>query len=236
MTSVAILRRLHKRQVTHADAAFQSASWATTRGLSLLGISKPQFEFLRKREDKGTQDLSLTKEDAADLLRTYGPDGSAHRILRVRGKYTPLRSERAGTRTANWSVTSPQGEILDGEWTQIDASWQDIWHAAKNADEHTLNSGLVASDGALLSHQDHLHAALETIATHEAAVTAAKSGECILAEAYGSANSAGADRYAIQIKEYVYAAGALKLEAWPSLDTDWVEDPRPAAMTVYEVR
>lgn len=80
---VAILRRLHPRQVTHADAAYQTASWSVTKQFGHPSASLPQIRFKRGLHEKAEPGLKLSAAQVSELVETYGPDHLAKRKVRV---------------------------------------------------------------------------------------------------------------------------------------------------------
>lgn len=146
MRKVAILRRLHDRQVTHADADFQKASWATTKALTLLSVSKPQYDFIQKREDKGTVDLGLTLEDVKRKVRTFGPSGTSSRTVVGRLPADAEGLTRELQASAVWSVEGRGGLSVIGPVRLENPSWKEIWNVARSATGLEIAASLDASD------------------------------------------------------------------------------------------
>lgn len=121
---VAILRRLHPRQVTHADAAYQTASWSVTKQFGHPSASLPQIRFKRSIHEKAESGLELNAAQIRELVETYGPDHLAKRRVRVSGVLDSLPRELDGYFTGAEALL-PSGQTwIDGSFEN--ATLQDI--------------------------------------------------------------------------------------------------------------
>lgn len=131
---VAILRRLHDRQVTHADAAFQTASWSMTKGYGLFGLSKPQYTFIQNTEDVGTKDLGLSSVDISNLVKSFGPTGKSERIV------TAELSSKASFSSARTVSMNDGNGLIETKMVELkDPSWKDIWKLSSASNTVIVN-------------------------------------------------------------------------------------------------
>lgn len=85
MGSIAIMRRLHDKQVTHADSSYQRASWAVSQQFGRPSASLTQVKFKQKNTSLIGHPGSVTGIDGYAYLRRYGPDKLSNRNLFVSG-------------------------------------------------------------------------------------------------------------------------------------------------------
>lgn len=83
--AIAMLRRLHPKQVTHADSSYQRASWSITKQFAHPSASMPQIKFKRRQADKGTAVDVIGADKASTLLRTYGTAAFSKRDIAIQG-------------------------------------------------------------------------------------------------------------------------------------------------------
>lgn len=128
MGSFAIMRRLHDRQVTHADSNFQQASWAFTKSVGMQGLGPAQVKFMKKSLESATVTLP-TPKDVHQLLNLALPDHLANRTARISltlGKKIPDNILNSG-RFGGHSISSDDGQILGSAGVLEDASLQDLY-------------------------------------------------------------------------------------------------------------
>jgi len=200
---IAILRRLHHKQVTHSDSDFQRSSWATTRGLSLLSVSKPQFDFLVRREDRGFADVDVTAEAAKRLLDAYGPsETSLHRVLEVED-LTQLEDVQEGAiLRPNWLVMTPEGRRIVRSGNVEPPTWRNAWLLSRDSQSWRLSPG----DSGPRRGQTRLHEALREVAEH-----ARTQGDRAIAVSAVKGGRAGSPLYRIQSEGKDYYAQILTM-------------------------
>lgn len=74
---IAILRRLHPKQVTHSDSSYQRASWSISKQFAHPGASAAQINFKKRHTDQAPKSGVLNGKTAESLLEAYGPDSWA---------------------------------------------------------------------------------------------------------------------------------------------------------------
>lgn len=151
---IAILRRLHDKQVTHADSAYQKASWATSKQFGHPSASLPQTKFKRESSDKNSPTVEVANLAPSVLLAKYGPDSFAQRLVFIHPMsiekptpddaefqqlFTLKRESQAGC--FKWGVLSGNSwaEIL--EWQSCGAKLS-FYTSLEAEEDYVLKQGL----------------------------------------------------------------------------------------------
>ncbi|WP_392398868.1 glycosyltransferase [Corynebacterium lehmanniae] len=127
---LAILRRLHDKQVTHADSSYQRASWATSKQFGHPSSSLPQTKFKRSNADKQSPAVEVSNNIPRTLLTMYGPDSWANRKVFVYGKDVAKRETRVPNLSNLYSVQIP-GKDQHQVWGIAEnSSWSTVFDLA----------------------------------------------------------------------------------------------------------
>lgn len=124
---LAILRRLHEKQVTHADSGYQRASWATSKQFGHPSVSLPQSKFKRKGADSKSPRVAVSNNTPKTLLSLYGPSARSSRKVFAYRTHTTNAMPHEHQLSGEYAVLSQDGRAHHSWGVLEDSSWSSIF-------------------------------------------------------------------------------------------------------------